>query len=365
MSIYIKFYHLPSPWKFFKGPSRDQHIKPYSTCRHYNTGNQVNENDNSKNRKYSVIDRRVAETYAAASTATNKNALSDPYVKAIRWATDRLGGEGIVAFVTNSGFLDGLAFDGMRQHLDQDFDAIYVLDLGGNVRKNPKISGTTHNVFGIQVGVCVSFLVRRNGQDRRARIYYARTDEFWRKEEKYDFLDEKRQVGNVAWEEVEPDQKHTWLTEGLQDEFEAFLPMGSKAAKAGEENAVFANYGRGVATCRDAWAYNFDRDALAHNVQRMIQTYNDHVARWSQLATKVPVDDFVLNDDTQIKWSRDLKQDLERGNYARFVPTKVRTALYRPFATAYLFFDRILNEEVYQFPSILHLKQKLRTRLFG
>lgn len=122
---------------------------------------QLNENDNNKNRKYKVMDRRVAGTYAKDSKATNKNALSDPYVKAIRWASDRIGDEGIVAFVSNNSFVDNLAFDGMRKHLAKDFDAIYILDLGGNVRKNPKLSGTTHNVFGIQVGVSINLFVRK------------------------------------------------------------------------------------------------------------------------------------------------------------------------------------------------------------
>jgi predicted helicase len=122
---------------------------------------QLNENDNNKNRKYKELDRQVSETYAKDSRATNKNALSDPYVKAIRWASNRIGEEGVVAFVTNNSFVDNLAFDGMRKHLAQDFDQIYVLDLGGNVRKNPKLSGTTHNVFGIQVGVSINIFVRK------------------------------------------------------------------------------------------------------------------------------------------------------------------------------------------------------------
>jgi predicted helicase len=128
----------------------------------YNVG-QVNENDNNKNRKYKEMDRRVAETYAKASKATNKNALSDPYVKAIRWASDKIKetGEGVIALVTNNSFLEQIAFDGMRQELSKDFDAIYVLDLGGNVRKNPKLSGTTHNVFGIQVGVSINIFVKK------------------------------------------------------------------------------------------------------------------------------------------------------------------------------------------------------------
>ncbi len=122
---------------------------------------QLNENDNNKNRKYKEMDKQVAETYARDSRATNKNALSDPYVKAFRWASNRIGDEGIVAFVSNNSFIESLAFDGMRKNLEQDFDEIYVLDLGGNVRKNTKLSGTTHNVFGIQVGVSINIFVRK------------------------------------------------------------------------------------------------------------------------------------------------------------------------------------------------------------
>lgn len=126
----------------------------------YNVG-QLNENDNNKNRKYKEMDRSVRETYAKDSKATLVNKLNDPYVKAIRWASDRIGDEGIIAFVTNNSFLEQIAFDGVRKNLEADFDEIYMLDLGGNVRKNPKLSGTTHNVFGIQVGVSVNIFVRK------------------------------------------------------------------------------------------------------------------------------------------------------------------------------------------------------------
>jgi predicted helicase len=186
-----------------------------------------------------------------------------------------------------------------------------------------------------------------------ATLHYARVGEDWRKEARHDFLAEKQHIGNVEWTAIEPDARHTWLTEGLQDEFTTFLPMGSKETK-GEFNqeVVFASFSNGVKTNRDTWAYNFDRQTLAQNVQRMIQTYNEHVARWQRLTPKTSVDGFVNNDDTQISWSRDLKQDLERGNFAEFDETKIRRALYRPFTKSYLFFDRILNEEVYQFPAI-------------
>ena len=322
----------------------------------YNVG-QVNENDNNKNRKYGTMDKRVRDTYSRDSKATNKNALADPYVKAIRWAADRIGDEGIVAFVSNNSFLDGVAADGMRKHLESDFDSIYVLDLGGNVRKNPKLSGTTHNVFGIQVGVSISFFVKRNGKtDSLAEMFYARVDEQWRKEEKYRYLDETEQYDNIEWKRVTPDKRHTWLTEGLHAEFDTFLPLGSREAKAvnGEVvDVLFHIFSNGVKTNRDAWVYNFNRPALTENMKRMIETYNEQVFAWErQRKPGVHVDDYVVSDASKIGWSSGLKQLLERGRIVDFSKDKVRTSLFRPFTVASLYFDRMMNERVYLFPSI-------------
>lgn len=317
---------------------------------------QVNENDNNKNRKYRVVDERVAETYAKDSKATNKNALSDVYVKAIRWASDRLGEEGIVAFVTNNGFIGDFAFDGLRQHLIRDFNSIYVLDLGGNVRKNPKLSGTTHNVFGIQVGVSINLLIKRNGKrPRQASIFYARVDEFWRKEQRYDFLDEKAHFDNVAWEEVVPDRKNTWLTRSLEDNFDTFLAMGTKEAKAGAKTgAIFSIFSPGAQTNRDAWAYNYGQVSLETNAKKFIETYNAEVDRWhNRTDMQAQLDDFVLSDETRIKWCSRLKECLLRGQKAEFSTQKIRKAMYRPFCSQLLFFDEILTHRQGQFPRIL------------
>ena len=300
----------------------------------YNVG-QVNENDNNKNRKYPTLDRRVADTYAQASKATLKRAISDPYVKAIHWASDRIGKEGIVAFVTNSSFLDAVAFDGMRKHLADGFDAIYILDLGGNVRKNPKLSGTTHNVFGIQVGVSINFLVKKDGDpDSPVEMYYARVDEFWRKEEKYRYLNEKEQYVNIEWQEIRPDKRHNWLTEGFHTEYEFFTPLGSKEAKATKgkvADVIFHKFSNGVKTNRDAWVYNFNRRALTGNTQRMIETYNDQVFKWEREENRNShVDDFVVYDNAKISWSRDLKVKLKRGLIANFADHKVRAISLSP-----------------------------------
>ena len=322
----------------------------------YNVG-QVNENDNNKNRKYETMDARVAETYSKASTATNKKALADPYVKAIRWASDRIGDEGVVAFVTNSGFLDGVAFDGMRKLLVDDFDVIYILDLSGNVRKNPKLSGTTYNVFGIQVGVSINFFVKRRGKtNSQAEIFYARVDELWRKEDKYRYLDTKEHYRNIEWKAIKPDQRYTWLTEGLHAEFETFIPIGTKQAKAEKGKAVdviFKIFSSGVATSRDAWVYNFDRNALTENMKRTIEYYNEQVFRWKHRADKeANVDNFVVYDDLKISWSSALKQKLEGGQIAEFADSKIRQSFYRPFTKSNLFFDRVMNQRVFVLPSI-------------
>ena len=319
----------------------------------YNVG-QINENDNNKNRKYPTMDARVKDTYAKDSTAINKNALADPYVKAIRWASDRIGEEGVVAFVTNNSFLDGLAFDGMRKHLADNFDAIYVLDLSGNVRKNPKLSGTTHNVFGIQVGVSINFFIKRcDNTNSHTEIFYARVDEFWRKEDKYRYLDSKNHYQNIEWKPITPDRRYTWLTEGLHTEFETFIPIGTKEAKGEAIEVIFQTRSNGVKTNRDAWAYNFNRSALTKNMGGMIEVYNAEIDRWQRRENwEANVDDFIVSDETKIKWSESLKSNLQKGKIADFSEERVRTSLYRPFTKSNLYFDKMMTERGYVFPSI-------------
>ena len=316
---------------------------------------QMDENDANKNRKYPELDRQIQETYAQASTATNKTSLYDPYVKAILWALNRVEMEGIVAFVTNHNFITGQAFDGMRKHLSDACDEIYLLDLGGNVRKG---HAGDSNVFDIQVGVSINlFVKKRQGQSKPADIFYNSETAEMNKEATFDFLDACEHIGNVHWDHVQSDARHTWLTGGLREDFETFLPMGSKQAKAekGEASGViFHQFSSGVKTNRDAWAINFDQNTLATNVQRMIEFYNAQVFKWQGVVDKssINIDDFVTYDNAKINWSRDLKAKLRGGRIAKYDEHKVRTCLYRPFAKRKIFFDRILNDVVYVFPSI-------------
>ena len=299
------------------------------------------------------MDQRIADTYVKDSKATLRTALYDPYIKAIRWGLDRIDGEGVVAFVTNNSFLSGVAFDGMRKHLTEDCDAIYILDLGGNARKGLKVSDA--NVFGIRVGVSINLFVKQKGNlSESPRIFYYRTDDLSNKQQKFDLLAECQHIGNLPWQPIQPDTRHTWLTEGLHTEFETFIPMGSKEAKAAKgvvEDVIFQSYSTGILTGRDAWVYNFHRDILAQNMTRTIGTYNAEVARWGQRTDRdANLDNFVVSDDEKIKWSRNLKRELKRNKIAEYAEHKVKNSLYRPFTKSNLFFDPIMNDEVSLFP---------------
>ena len=175
------------------------------------------------------------------SEATLKIALYDPYVKAVRWASNRIGKEGVVAFVTNNGFLDGFAFDGMRKHLAEDFDAIYILDLGGNVRKNPKLSGNAHNVFGIRVGVSINFSSREMSKQNQnltrkpPKSSTHRVDEFMARNRSITFSIQSNTTKTLKWQQITPDSRYTWLTEGLHAEFDTFIPIGTKNSEGGQK----------------------------------------------------------------------------------------------------------------------------------
>ena len=320
---------------------------------------QQNENDNNKNRPYPAIDKQIKDTYIKDSKAQLLADAYDPFVRAFRWASERIGDSGIVAFVTNNSFIEGDAFDGMRKHLAEEFNALYVLNLGGNMRKGQGNS----NVFGITVGVSIALLVRTGEPINSPCILYNDETELLNKAQTFDFLKTHENVGNVTWQELQPDKKHTWLTEGLQDDFDDLIPMGTKEAKRKKgvvNDVIFKTFSLGVSTNRDAWVYNFNRDSFRDNVQRAIGTYTAEVDRWQRHvsewkrgnASEPKVDDFVLYDDTKIKWSRDLKQKLTRGTITEYDNHKIRSSLYRPFTASNLYFDRMMTDRVSLFPSI-------------
>ena len=317
----------------------------------YNVG-QINENDNNKNRKYKVIDERIRVTYSKDSKATLNTKLYDAYVKFFRWAVERLEDrDGIVCFVTNNSFVDQIAFDGMRKNLLQDFTKIYHADLHGNVRENPKLSGTTHNVFGIQVGVGITVAIR-NAQHANRSLLYHRVPEDWRKEEKLSWLETKKNVVAIEWQSLRPDESHTWLIPTDADEFAAFLPIGTRETKGQrglDAQSIFKSFSLGVATNRDQWVYDFSEENLALKLKGFIKNYNYEVFRLFQ-ESSIParLDDFVNNDPAFLKWTDRLKAALRAGRTLSYDGSQIRRALYRPFTRTSLYFDSLLNQRRYK-----------------
>ena len=294
--------------------------------------NQLNENDNNKNREYPEIDRRIKDSYIKASTA-QKTKLYDMYSRFFRWASDRMHDDGVLAFITNRSFLDARTFDGFRKIVAQEFAEIRVLDLGGDVRANPKLSGTRHNVFGIQTGVAISFLVKKRGS-KGVRIFYARRPEMATAEEKLAFLSSVR-LRELEMEEIAPDKAGNWLNLTNND-FETLIPLVSKAVKASKKpsqgKAIFKLFSLGISTNRDAWVTAIDRETLAQKMQFFAGHFaanpNDH-------DKKQPV----------IKWSRNLKRRQAQGRNEHFDESLIKPMQYRPYFSQRLYDSTLFIDE--------------------
>ena len=328
---------------------QEQNEKPISVIignPPYNA-NQQNENDNNKNREYTEIDRRIRETYIASSTA-QKTKQYDMYKRFIRWASDRLADDGIVAFITNRAYLEARQDDGFRQVASGEFTDIYFMDLGSDVRRNPKISGTTHNVFGIQTGVAIAFFVREKSRLGDCNIHYASREDAEIASDKLAYL-KKTGLENVSFESITPDAKNNWLNQSNSD-FERLIPLADRQTKlaksADEERAVFGLYSLGVVTNRDEWVYDFNPRDLERKVRALINEYEESR---SYYGGKI-VEDATLG--TTIKWTRDLKRQLKLDIPNLFDRTNINPSLYRPYTNKALYFSQNLNEMQYQVPAI-------------
>ncbi len=303
--------------------------------------NQQNENDNNKNEVYPALDKRIKVTYVKNSSA-QKTKVYDMYSRFYRWATDRIEKSGIVAFVTNSSFIDSKTFDGFRKTVFEEFTEIYVLDLGGNVRKGERDG----NVFDIMVGVAIFIGIKRDSKDK-CKLWYLRVPENG-KFEKLRWLKRNRDfINDLDWEMIIPDKRGNWLNQTNND-WDELLPMGTKECKLGKsENAIFRLFSNGVVTARDDWVYDFDRENLEKKIKYHISEYEKFRKNWNG----EDINEFVHSENS-IKWTRHLKNQLKKGKKLEFSEDKIYKSLYRPFVKKELYFDFYLNEMQYQQPQI-------------
>ncbi|MEH1957066.1 type ISP restriction/modification enzyme [Nostoc sp.] len=311
---------------------------------------QENFNDNNANRAYPEVDKRIKGTYIKHGIAQNQIALYDMYVRFLRWASDRLSQNGIVALITNSSFIDSKTFDGFRKVVSDEFSEIYIIDLGGNIRTGDK-SGS---IFRVQVGIAISFMIKKPVEIKvPCRIFYTKVAEN-SAEAKLNFL-AKTPFDKISFLHINPDEKSNWINLSDND-FDCLISLLSKDVKAGQaEQAMFKLFSRGIATQRDEWVYDFSKSELENRMKFFVDVYE----RKRRTSEELGFD---------IKWDRELNKYLKRGISKKFDERLIVTGIYRPFTKKYLYFDKHFNGMTYQLPQIFpeqSLENKVITISFG
>ncbi|WP_394152138.1 DEAD/DEAH box helicase [Loktanella salsilacus] len=332
----------------------------------YSAG-QNSANDNAANIAYPQLDAKIRDTYAAHSNATLKNSLYDSYIRAFRWASDRIGDAGIMAFVTNAGWVEGNAADGMRKCLVEEFSDLYIFHLRGNQRTSGELSRKEGGkIFGSgsRAPIAVSVLVKNPDATGHGGIHFHDIGDYLDQKQKLAIIRDFESIDGIAkakgWKHITPDDNNDWLDQ-VDRSFDRFIEIGTKG-KDHSDPLIFRNYSVGVMTGRDAWAFNFSGAKLALNVEHSVSFHNSEVARIGG-GDEVAVEKLLNYDDKKISWSREFKRNVAKGKSITFASGRLVTSNYRPYTRCNLFFSREYNEIVGQFEKILP-NSDLKNRFF-
>ncbi|MBR4383036.1 MAG: DEAD/DEAH box helicase, partial [Selenomonadaceae bacterium] len=302
----------------------------------YSVG-QKSANDNNQNQTYFKLEERIEHTYAKLTNATNKNSLYDSYIKAFRWASDRISDGGVIGFVTNAGWLDGAAMDGLRKCFAKDFSAIYVFNLRGNARTQGELRRKeSGNVFGggSRAPIAITILVKTTDHAGDAEIFYRDIGDYLTREEKLLRIKNTPDVFADDFTQIFPNERGDWINQ-RGDTFDNFIALTPEKKFDGAAKSFFVTYSNGLKTQRDAWCYNFSRTNLLKNAERTINAFNA-ADDW----------DFYLSKD--IVWTRATKTKKIQGHRMIYSSRRCVEAIYRPFCKEYLYYDTGLNEMIYQ-----------------
>ena len=313
---------------------------------------QQDYNARNPNRPYQSVDGRIRKTYARRSSGTNKISLFDMYVRFWRWASDRLRDDGVIAFVTNRNYIEKVAFDGFRKTIGDEFAEAWIMDLGGDVRANPTLSGTTHNAMAIQTGLAIGFMVR----DKAAngfKLFYARRPEDETARDKLAFLESIQDFDHWDVARLKPDAKGNWLSTDHPD-WAGFLPLAEPSRgpndDAGKVEAIFRLSSNGVTTQRDEWVWADDRKTAVSKAKAIIAGYDIDRMRFQDAKRSRLENEW--EPESSIKWDRELDRYVRANVPISFDPKKVWRGSYRPFVEKWLYFDQHLNAMTYRLPSL-------------
>lgn len=326
---------------------------------------QNSQNDNNQNIEYTKLDNKIRQTYARASKAKLVKNLYDSYIRAIRWASDRIQDKGIVAFVTNGSFLDANNMDGLRKVLNEEFSDLYVLNLRGNQRTSGEESRKEGGkIFGsgsrtpVAITIMVKDPANASIQADQHRLNYFDIGDYLSKEDKLNRLDKFGDLSAVQWQRLVPNEQGDWA-EQRNEEFEKFIPLGSKDKT--NVDVIFSTYSLGIVSARDAWVYNYSQSTLKSNIKKMLNNYNAEVklynVHFGHLSKdgRPDVETIINTDPKYMSWSRGLKNNLRQGKIYEYNLEATVDALYRPFTKQKLYLDRAFNEMVCQIPQLFPL----------
>lgn len=311
---------------------------------------QSTANDGSANIVYPTLDLAIERTYAAKSTKVSKKSLYDSYIRAIRWASDRVGDKGVVAFVSNGGFIDTNSADGIRKSLAEEFNSIYVFNLRGNARTaGEQRRKEKDNVFGqgTRTTAAIYILVKNPGDSTHGRIFYRDIGDYLTREEKLEAVRQARSYAKLEWTQVIPNTAGDWINH-RSGAFESFNPLSQKGAPK-NQIGIFRTHSLGLASGRDAWVYGFSKAKVAENVDKAIKFFNAETARWASDRTPQSTpEQFVDTDPRKFSWNRNAFQDLAKQRAYTFQESAMTVSSHRPFTKQWLYFDRQMNAMTYQ-----------------
>lgn len=322
----------------------------------YSAG-QESANDNNANIEYPHLDARIRQTYAEHSAATNKNALYDSYIRAIRWASDRIGEQGVIGFVTNAGWVEANTADGLRKCLAEKFSSLYIFHLRGNQRTSGERSRKEGGkIFGSgsRAPIAISILVKNPQSEKRGQIYFHDIGDYLTREQKLETIAELGSIKGIAerqgWQEIVPDEFNDWLNQ-RDPNFDNYISLGDKKDK--DALVVFGNYSTGLQPRGDAWFYNGSKANLLVNMQKSINFFNSEVDRYNlEYDKSIPLKDFVRTDLTQFAWYGESHKEVARNKHYQFSAANPRTAMYRPFEKTWVYFDEAMMHRVSKIPKI-------------
>ncbi len=312
-------------------------------------------NDNITQNHYFKLEKRINDTYAEYTGSINKNSLYDSYIKAIRWASDRIlsneKGEGVIGFVTNSGIIDKDTTAGIRACLEKEFSSIYILNLRGDVRAKSKETAKKEGqgVFDIITGVAIVMLIRHSkSTNKKANIYYADIGDYLSKQDKLDKLEKYGSVKNknIMWKAIHPNQKYDWINQ-RSSLFQNYIPLAPEKKYNNSSKSIFIVNSLGIATARDAWCYNFSIKNIERNIRDSIKFYNSE----REAVNKGEYSEPRIN-NALISWTREAKNYLRKNVVFEFEHESIQESAYRPFCKEVVYFNKHLNAMTYQMPHI-------------